>query len=73
MRDRSGFQIIGDVDDAYSGAEEPALPAGAILYNDFSNYIYKDYSLQQVVPLIPRIITEKMVNTLADLARVYLF
>ena len=40
----SGFQIIGDVDDAYSfGA--PALPAGAILYNDFSNYQYKDYSL----------------------------
>ena len=40
----SGFQIIGDVDDAYSfGA--PALPVGAILYNDFSNYQYKDYSL----------------------------
>ena len=42
-----GFQIIGDVSADYnaSGAEEPELPAGAILYNDFSNYIYKDYSL----------------------------
>lgn len=43
-----GFQIIGDVAADYSfnanGPGEPALPAGAVLYNDFSNYIYKDYS-----------------------------
>ena len=40
----SGFQIVGDVDDEYVFGQTD-IPEGAVLYNDFSHYLYKDYSI----------------------------
>ena len=36
-----GFQIVGTA----GGGGEPELPPGFVLYNDFSNYTYKDLSI----------------------------